>query len=391
MQVTSPYQHFFDSNGSPLDNGYIYIGTAGLDPETNPQAAYFDKELTIPALQPIRTLNGYPVSAGAPAVIYTAQDSFSITVRNSAGVLMHSSLGVFNQYLYDNTTSGLAATNVQDAIDEVVTSIDSRLPKTGGTMTGHIEAISGASGVQVPQAQETAMLATTQLAGNRNKIINGNFAINQRGYVSGTATTTANQYTLDRWRVVTLGQNITFTASGNGNIVTAPAGGIEQVIEGAFIEGGAFVLNWTGTATATINGVAVLKGGTFTLTAAANCTVKFSSGTVGLVQIEVGTVPTLFEHRMNELQLCQRYCEPVIGLAIYGYQAAGSSISTPVFFKVQKRAIPTISVPTFGPNTNATLSAVRSAWVGGCTYTVNAVTTNVVTIADVAFVASAEL
>ncbi|WP_288077868.1 hypothetical protein, partial [Pseudomonas sp.] len=326
----------------------IYIGTAGLDPETNPQAAYFDKELTIPALQPIRTLNGYPVSAGAPAVIYTAQDSFSITVRNSASVLMHSSFGVFSQYLYDNTSSGLTATNMQDAIDEVLTSIGVAsglsLQKTGGTMTGHIEAIPGASGVQVPQAQETAMLATTQLAGHRNKIINGNFAINQRGYVSGTATTTSNEYTLDRWRVVTSGQSITFTASGNGNIVTAPAGGIEQVIEGGFIEGGTFVLNWTGTATATVNGVAVAKGGTVTLTAATNATVKFSGGTVSLVQVEAGSVATLFEHRLNELQLCEKYyfrARPV-DRYYFSAHAAGCYHGFPISFPVTMRATPTV-------------------------------------------------
>jgi hypothetical protein len=38
------------------------------------------------------------------------------------------------------------------------------------------------------------------LAGFRNVIINGNPTINQRGYVSGAATSGANQYTLDRWQ-----------------------------------------------------------------------------------------------------------------------------------------------------------------------------------------------
>lgn len=62
----------------------------------------------------------------------------------------------------------------------------------------------------------------------KNLLINPLFLINQRGYVSGTATGGANQYTVDRWRVVTAGQNLTLS----GSQATAPAGGLEQVVEG---------------------------------------------------------------------------------------------------------------------------------------------------------------
>ena len=143
----------------------------------------------------------------------------------------------------------------------------------------------------------------------RNKLINGNFAINQRGYVSGTATVSANQYTLDRWRVVTSGQNLAFSASGNGNAVTAPAGGIEQVIEGANIEGGVYTLSWVGSGTATVNGSVVTNGGqTSPLTAGANVTVKFI-GAVENAHFEIGSVATPFEQRpiSVELAMCQRY------------------------------------------------------------------------------------
>ena len=179
-----------------------------------------------------------------------------------------------------------------------------------------------------------------QLAGMRNKIINGNFQVNQRGYVSGTNVGAANTYTLDRWRVVTSGQNITFTASGNGNLVTAPAGGLEQVIEGINIEGGTYVLNWTGAATATVNGTARAKGESFTLTANTNATVRFSSGTVGLVQLEPGTVATPFEHRPYgvELALCQRYYE------LTDFEIASSGFYAQGHWKVTKRATPTITI-----------------------------------------------
>lgn len=199
-----------------------------------------------------------------------------------------------------------------------------------------------------------------QIAGlsGRNRIINGNFPVNQRGYVSGTATTIANQYTLDRWRVVVSGQSITFAASGNGNLVTAPAGGLEQVIEGNNIEGGTFTLNWTGTATATLGGSSIAKGVSATLTANTNVTVRFSSGTVGIVQLEAGSVATPFERRLygQELALCQRYYE-VGSLSALGYNAAGQPIGCPVTWAT-KRASPTMTaVASFNSNTSTTIGA----------------------------------
>ncbi|MES2714062.1 MAG: hypothetical protein V4653_20975, partial [Pseudomonadota bacterium] len=99
-----------------------------------------------------------------------------------------------------------------------------------------------AAGVTIWTADPINAVTAPASAGFRNLIINGNFNINQRAYVSGVATVGANQYTLDRWRVVTSGQNLTFAASGNGNLVTAPAGGVEQVVEGANVLGGTYLL-----------------------------------------------------------------------------------------------------------------------------------------------------
>lgn len=210
-----------------------------------------------------------------------------------------------------------------------------------------------------------------QLAGFRNLLINANFAINQRGYVSGAATTGANQYTLDRWRVVTSGQNVTFSASGNGNQITAPAGGIEQVIEGINIGGGTYVLNWTGTATATVNGTARAKGESFTLPANTNATVRLIGGTASVVQLEPGTVPTPFEHRPvgAELALCQRYCFQKSGTGTYGVgQALGAStVYAHIEFPVPMRATPTLE----------SANSIVAATAGGGQVTANtAVITN---------------
>ncbi|RPI60267.1 MAG: hypothetical protein EHM48_07515 [Planctomycetaceae bacterium] len=148
----------------------------------------------------------------------------------------------------------------------------------------------------------------TQLSG-RNLIMNGQGRINQRGYTSGTATGAANQYTLDRWRVVTSGQNLSWTGNAARNTMTAPAGGVEQVIEARNVVGGTYTINWTGTATCTVAGTARAKGAVFTLTAATNTTVRFTGGTFTDVQLELGSIPTLYDRAPHgeELALCQRY------------------------------------------------------------------------------------
>jgi len=197
--------------------------------------------------------------------------------------------------------------------------------------------IDGTTGITTP-----ALVNGTALS-FRNKIINGNFGINQRVYVSGTATSGANQYTLDRWRVVTSGQNLTFSASGIGNIVTAPAGGIEQVIEALNIEGGTYTLSWTGTAIGAVNGSAIANGGQVTLTANTNATIKFSSGTVSLVQLEAGSVATPFENRPigTELALCQRYYELCVSITTGG---TGSGWYSSIPYKTSKRGTPTLTI-----------------------------------------------
>lgn len=183
---------------------------------------------------------------------------------------------------------------------------------------------------------------------HRNLLVNGNFAVNQRGYVSGTNTTVAYQYTLDMWRVVTGGQNVTFTNLGGGtanfaNQVTAPAGGLEQVVPGESIQGGTYTLNWVGAGIATVNGVAVTKSVSFTLTAGTNAIVRFV-GVVSYAQLEPGSAATTFEYLPYEvnLQRCERFYE--IGEAVTNGNAnAGQSVSHRIHFRARKYKTPTIS------------------------------------------------
>lgn len=158
--------------------------------------------------------------------------------------------------------------------------------------------------------------------GMKNLLINSNGLVNQRGYVSGTATTVSNQYTVDRWRVVTLGQNLTFTTTNGVTTFTAPAGGVEQVIENLNVLGGSYVLTIGGTATAVVAESAdnvtyttiTPVDGKYAITGGKYVKVTFSGGTFSLPQFERGTIATPYEFREfgGEVQACQRYA-PVFG------------------------------------------------------------------------------
>jgi hypothetical protein len=209
----------------------------------------------------------------------------------------------------------------------------------------------------------------------RNRLINAQGLINQRGYVSGTNTSGANQYTVDRWRVVTSGQNLAFTVSENDTTFTAPAGGVEQVIEGLNLETGTYVLSWTGTATATVGGVSVTNGGTVSVTGGTNTTIRFSGGTFSRPQFEPGTSPTTFERRPTglELSLCQRYYEVRrstsgnLFAAFFSITAITSTTYRGNLTFVDKRAAPTI---TFSG------SATFNGGVSPTSYAFQQITTN---------------
>jgi hypothetical protein len=91
IEVKPPYPAFAGADGQPLENGYIWIGTVNLSPQTNPISVYWDAANTIAAPQPIRTLNGYPSRNGTPARFYVTSD-YSIQVLDSKGSVVYTSL-----------------------------------------------------------------------------------------------------------------------------------------------------------------------------------------------------------------------------------------------------------------------------------------------------------
>jgi hypothetical protein len=89
LSVEVPFPVFYDRTGEPLENGYVFIGQANLNPQTNPIQVYFDKNLTQLAAQPLRTLSGYISNAGTPAQIYVDAVNFSILVQDKNGTMVY--------------------------------------------------------------------------------------------------------------------------------------------------------------------------------------------------------------------------------------------------------------------------------------------------------------
>lgn len=89
ISVQVPFPVFYDRDGLPLDNGDIYIGTANTDAFTNQIQVYYDKALTITAVQPLKTSGGYIYRNGTPAQVYVNANDFSISVRESNGLLIY--------------------------------------------------------------------------------------------------------------------------------------------------------------------------------------------------------------------------------------------------------------------------------------------------------------
>lgn len=235
--------------------------------------------------------SGVPTVAASAANVDTVAGSIASVNTVSANV---ASVNTVAADIADVSTVAGNIANINAAVADLP-ALSAKVSKTGDTMTGNLNVPSINGG---------------QLAGMRNKIINGAFAINQRDYVSGAATT-AGQYTLDRWKVTGTG-GITFSTTANKTTVTIPSGQtIQQVIEGLNLQTGTYVLSWEGTAQGRIAGGSYGASGSVTasITGGTNTTIEFNAGTVANVQLEPGTIATPFEHRLYsfERSICETY------------------------------------------------------------------------------------
>ena len=205
-----------------------------------------------------------------------------------------------------------------------------------------------AVGVGTTWARADHVHPTDTHAMGDNRIINGNFAINQRGQVSGTALAAA-AYGHDRWKAGAAGCTYTFTPAIPDTTITITAGSLTQIIEAGWIEGGAYTLSWTGTAQARVyqgtatGAYAASPIITPSLPAGINTIVEFNAGTAVRVKFESGSVATPFNRQSlaKSMADCQRYFF-LTQFWFGGYGSAGSTQGQQVSFPVTMRATPTL-------------------------------------------------
>ena len=195
--------------------------------------------------------------------------------------------------------------------------------------------------------------------GFRNRLINGNFVINQRA-VSGTVTLGAGVYGHDRWKAGASGCTYTFaTTIGSDTILTITSGSLQQVIEGANVEGSSYIMSWYGTAQGKINGGSYGASGvaTTSATAGSNLTVEFGTGTLSRAQVEAGATVSPYERISTSLQYiqCMRYYwGSFADMRTYG--VSGSTCGVMIYFPVPMYAAPTMGSSSVSYSQNSTLT-----------------------------------
>ena len=238
--------------------------------------------------------------------------------------------------------------------DHVHPSDTSRLAISGGTMTGPI--VLAADPVAAMQPATKQYVDGGRLGDNR--IINGNFAVNQRAYVSGTALAAA-AYGIDRWKAGAGGCTYTFTAALPDTTITITAGTLTQIIEAGMIEGGVYTLSWTGSAQARVwqgtasGSYAASPLTTASLTAGTNTVVEFNTGTLTRVKLEVGSVATPFNRQSlaKSMADCQRYWQQVRVMFSADASNATGYYATSTL-QVAPRAAPTLTAVNQGNSAN---------------------------------------
>lgn len=266
----------------------------------------------------------------------------------------------------------LPARNIFDGTAAPVTST------MKGALGGLRDYLAGLIGTTGAVADARAAMGVNN--GLTNKLINGNFSINQRA-VSGTVTLAAGIYGHDRWKAGAGGCTYTFATALNITTLTITAGTLMQVIEGVNLQSGSHKLSWTGTAQGRVDsGSYGATGVTGTAVGGTNQTVEFGTGTLSLVQYEFGSVVTLFEQRPIDIELerCQRYLPCISATAVdqsLGNAAfySATAVLWGVPFQVPTRVPPTGIIASV---TNALKFYSNSASVVSTAITFNNATIN---------------
>jgi hypothetical protein len=148
LSIQPTFPIFTDIDGQPLEDGYIFIGAANLNPQTNPIVVYQNAALTTVAVQPIRTRGGYPVFSGTPGRLYVNSD-YSIQVQNKNGSVLYSAPAATERLTSDLVTF------TQAGAGAVQRTVESKLREVEFTITD----FGAVSGSDIVAATNTALTA----------------------------------------------------------------------------------------------------------------------------------------------------------------------------------------------------------------------------------------
>ena len=210
---------------------------------------------------------------------------------------------------------------------------------------------------------------------HKNRLINSNFAVNQRA-VSGTIALVAGAYGHDRWKAGASGCTYTVAVTNNVTTVTITAGSLVQIIEGVNLQSGTHALSWAGTSEGKIGAGSFGSSGiTGTVVGGTNTAVEFNVGTLSLPQFEPGAYATAFEWLPYDIELrrcCKyyvRHVSPIISGEGNAAQTGNGTCFAVYPLPAVMRAVPTITLPTFSisncntPYPSASVSLVSLIYV----------------------------
>lgn len=182
LSVQVPFPVFQDQDGQPLDNGYIFIGAANLNPQTNPIVVYQNAALTIVAVQPIRTRGGYPVFSGTPGRLYVNSD-YSIQVQNKNGSVVYSAPAATEIYssaliLFIQASAGAVQRTAQAKMRDIVSvkdfgAVGNGVANDASAIQNAINAVNTSGGGKVFFPEGKYNLGTTGLVVYQNIILSG--------------------------------------------------------------------------------------------------------------------------------------------------------------------------------------------------------------------------
>lgn len=220
LPVESAFKIYVGLDGNPLDNGYIYFGSINQNPITSPITVYWDAAGTQPAVQPLRTLNGYIVRNGTPANVFV-NGNYSQLVRNSSQV----------QVYYEPDSSNYSVSS------QVFNFIASLAAPTGATLVGYL---TGTVSSALDYLYGVVNLARTRLTADRTYYVrtDGNDSNNGLTNSAGGAFLTLQ-------KAVNV---ISETLDLNGHNVTV------QAIDGTYTAGVQVLAPWVGKGTVYMTG-----------------------------------------------------------------------------------------------------------------------------------------